>query len=359
MNIRKMKFFAWFIVVIACNPSVSFFSKGYLVRNLLALRYESAFSFPSLRENVRYAHDQVIWPKCRNYRIDLYKVAVYSSPRHATGTKLYMSLRLDKHYATQLPDWADENLIKLLGPRLGAIASLVHQDASVLDAGTDHGLLAIGLATSGRARRVVASDVHEEPLDNCRSNLAAAGPSAQARIDVRLGDGLSVLSPGEVDTVTIAGMGGAKVVDILFGGGGGGGGGGWPSAEEAGIRRAVVQPTSNVEDVRAALCGRGWTITDEGLTSSGRWAHIILAADAPPRAAAAGGPPPGLSEEDVVLGPLLRRRPACPLYRAWLRRQLDYYRAVERGGARAGRCGQGDVTAGRRVFILERFMRPT
>lgn len=269
-----------------------------------------------------------------------------------------MSLRLDRHYIPELPLWADSSLIKELGPRLGTIASLVDQDASVLDAGTDHGLLAIGLAASGRARLVVASDVHEEPLANCRRNLAAASPLAQSRIDVRLGDGLAVLSPGEVDTITVAGMGGPKVLEILFGGGADGRG---PPAEALGIRRAVLQPTSNFEDVRAELCSRGWTITHEGLTSSGRWAHVVLAADAPAGAACTGGGPgpwaPMLCEEDVVLGPLLRRRPACGLYRAWLRHRLEYFLAVDQGGARTGRCGPGDVAAGRRVFIIERFLQ--
>jgi tRNA (adenine22-N1)-methyltransferase len=266
-----------------------------------------------------------------------------------------MSLRLERHYATPPPDWSDSGLVRELGPRLGTIASLVTPGASVIDVGTDHGLLAIALAASGRALRVVASDVHEEPLANCRRNLAAAGPPAQGRVEVRFGSGLSVLRPGEVDTATIAGMGGAKILDVLFGGAAAGG----PSAEELGIRRAVVQPTSNVEDVRAALARRGWSITHEALTCTGRWAHVVVAAEPPAAAAgAAGGPPaPGMSEEDAVLGPLLRRRPRCEVYRGWLRHQLRHYRAVEAGAARLGRCEPGDVEAGRRAFIIDRALR--
>jgi tRNA (adenine22-N1)-methyltransferase len=250
-------------------------------------------------------------------------------------------------------------LVRELGPRLGTIASLVLPGASVIDVGTDHGLLAIALAASGRALRVIASDVHEEPLANCRRNLAAAGPAAQGRVDVRFGSGLTVLRPGEVNTATVAGMGGAKILDVLFGAAAAAGEPPLPSAEELGIRRAVVQPTSNVEDVRAALARRGWTITHEALTCTGRWAHVVLAAE-PPASGAGGGPAPaGMSEEDAVLGPLLRRRPRCEVYRGWLRHQLRHYRAVEDGAARLGRCEPGDVEASRRAFIIDRALRTT
>ena len=260
----------------------------------------------------------------------------------------YMSLRLDRHYDSEMPTWSDAKFVQELGPRLGCIASLVYPGARVLDAGTDHGLLAIALA-GGRANYVVASDVHEEPLANCRRNLAAADPATQARVDVRLGDGLSVLRPGEVDTLTVAGMGGAKVLELVFGG---------PPTEALGIRRAVLQPTSDVEGMRAALSSRGWTVTHEGLTSSGRWAHVRLAAE--PSAPAAAGPwTPTLSEEDAVLGPFLRRRPACALYRAWLRHRLGHFKAVADGAARSGRCGPGEREAGRRAFIIDRFLRDT
>ncbi len=223
----------------------------------------------------------------------------------------------------------------------------------MLDAGTDHGLLAIALARLGRASHVVASDVHEEPLANCRRNLAAADQLTQARVDVRLGDGLSVLRPGEVDTLVVAGMGGAKALDIVLGGPAG------PSSEEMGIRRAVLQPTSDVEDVRVALARHGWAITHEGLTSTGRWAHVILAAEPVGSALAAGPWEPSLNDEDAALGPLLRRQPACELYRGWLRRRLEYFRAVEQGAARAGRCNHGVAIAARRAFIIERFLRRT
>ena len=59
----------------------------------------------------------------------------------------------------------------MLGPRLATIASLVPKGSAVLDVGTDHGYLSIGLLRSGRATYVIASDVMEKPLNNCRLNV--------------------------------------------------------------------------------------------------------------------------------------------------------------------------------------------
>ncbi|KAJ1493922.1 hypothetical protein T484DRAFT_1767189 [Baffinella frigidus] len=60
---------------------------------------------------------------------------------------------------------------------------------------------------SGRARRVVASDLNELPLANARESLAAIARAGDVhnilpRLELRLGDGLDVLAPGEVDTLT-------------------------------------------------------------------------------------------------------------------------------------------------------------
>ncbi|WP_372662949.1 tRNA (adenine(22)-N(1))-methyltransferase TrmK [Cohnella sp.] len=100
-----------------------------------------------------------------------------------------------------------------LSRRLSTLAEWVPEGARFADIGTDHALLPVFLARSGKITYAVAGDVHAGPVEAAKRQVAEAG--LEDVVSVRLGDGMSVLSPGEVDTVAIAGMGGSLMVRIL------------------------------------------------------------------------------------------------------------------------------------------------
>ena len=90
-----------------------------------------------------------------------------------------------------------------LSPRLGAIAGLVPEGCGCLaDIGTDHGYVPVSLLLEGRVWRAVAADIGAPPLEHARRTAARYGVTDQ--IDFRLGDGLSVLRPGEAEAIVIA-----------------------------------------------------------------------------------------------------------------------------------------------------------
>ena len=91
-----------------------------------------------------------------------------------------------------------------LDARLAAAAALVRPGLPVADIGCDHGKLTAALACSGLYPKVIGSDLRPDPLDKARRTVEAAG--CQDRVELRLGDGLSVLSAGEVGTIVIAGV---------------------------------------------------------------------------------------------------------------------------------------------------------
>ena len=93
-----------------------------------------------------------------------------------------------------------------LSPRLETIAQMIPAGAKVADIGTDHGRLPRYLVAKGLSPFVVASDRIKMPIAALKSQVQALGLEEQ--ISVRLGDGLTVAQPGEVDTIVLSGMGG-------------------------------------------------------------------------------------------------------------------------------------------------------
>lgn len=102
----------------------------------------------------------------------------------------------------------------MLPIRLAVLGSYVPNGVVAADIGCDHALLPIDLIQRDCAVKVIACDIHEGPLAEAKRQIAQAGIDA-TQIELRLGDGLSVLKPGEATVVTIAGMGGQLMVDIL------------------------------------------------------------------------------------------------------------------------------------------------
>ncbi|MGI6704417.1 MAG: tRNA (adenine(22)-N(1))-methyltransferase [Clostridia bacterium] len=153
-----------------------------------------------------------------------------------------------------------------LTPRLSAIAAMVPGGSVVADIGTDHGYIPVFLIAGGKVRRAVASDVKIGPLDKARGVIRRHG--LEDRIETRLGNGLEVLKPGEVDTIVIAGMGGMLIKDLLEAG---------RSALE-GIKRLVLQPMNAQEVVREWLSRNGYEICDETLAREKERVYQIIAA---------------------------------------------------------------------------------
>lgn len=151
--------------------------------------------------------------------------------------------------------------------RLQALAELVPEGCRAADIGTDHGYLAITLLREGRASFVVASDKNQGPYEAAKRTVRENAVPAEA-ISVRLGDGLQVLEPGEVDTACIAGMGGVLMISILEAA---------PDVTKR-LTTLVLQPMNGAAELRQWLYGHGWHISDESLAvADGRIYEIIQA----------------------------------------------------------------------------------
>ena len=151
-----------------------------------------------------------------------------------------------------------------LSQRLQAIADLVPAGAKVADIGTDHGFLPCYLAQSGKAELVIACDVNAQPLALAQKNITDY--NVGDKVSTRLGNGLAVLKPGEVNTVTIAGMGGALMIDILDAS---------PMVVDR-LKRIVLQPNVGAEAVRIWAEKNRWQIVAEDLIRENDIFSVII-----------------------------------------------------------------------------------
>lgn len=153
-----------------------------------------------------------------------------------------------------------------LSPRLQTVCDLVPHCRTVADIGTDHGYIPITLAAKYKGLSVIAADVNEGPLNRARANIEACG--FETRIELRMGDGLSVLKAGEAEGAVIAGMGGILMASLL------------KSRADivSSMKFLVLQPNSDQDKVRKTLIDLGWHMAKERLArEEDRFYQVILA----------------------------------------------------------------------------------
>lgn len=225
-----------------------------------------------------------------------------------------------------------------LDNRLAAVAALAPRGAKVADVGTDHAYLAIALVEERGAQKVVATDKNEGPCAAARRTLSSAG--LLERVPVRCGDGLAPISPGEVDTVCIAGMGGGLIASILAAG----------AEVLSGVSRLVLQPMNDAASLRRWLYENGWHIAEESLATADGRLYEIIAAE------------PGAEETPVTwlltLGPALwREKP--PLFSCHVEAQRSRLRRILDGmeKSEAAKAGEAYQKVAEELLKIERHWK--
>lgn len=154
----------------------------------------------------------------------------------------------------------------ILSERLRAIAQLVPNSHTLADIGTDHGYIPLYLIQQRRIQHAIAADISPGSLDKARQLIRQH--RLEHCIETRLGNGLSVLAPGEADIILIAGMGGVLIRNMI-------------DKEEEVARSAaalILQPMIGQEELRRWLLQNGYGITDEELVKEGRRIYQIIVA---------------------------------------------------------------------------------
>jgi tRNA (adenine22-N1)-methyltransferase len=155
----------------------------------------------------------------------------------------------------------------VLSRRLMKIAENVTQGSKLADIGSDHALLPVYLAQQKWIVSAIAGELNAGPFTAASKQVEEAG--LKHIIKVRQGDGLEVVDPGEVDVITIAGMGGQLIVQILTQG----------LAKLEQVQRLVLQPNVGEEVVRRFLVEQGWFLSNEVILQEDGKIYVVMTAD--------------------------------------------------------------------------------
>lgn len=193
-----------------------------------------------------------------------------------------------------------------LDARLKAVAKQIRGHTHV-DIGSDHGHLLLALIKSGRIERGIAIESNQQPFENSRRTLIGVNA------EVRFGDGLAVLKPGEGDSLSICGLGSETMRDILL------------AFPDRWPDRVVLQPNLRPEVVRRWALENEFHLIHEHV-SRGYWPYAIMTFER------AKNPDPiyeGLDlNSALIFGPHEIRRMDDGLI-AQLKEELEYWRAFD------------------------------
>lgn len=155
-----------------------------------------------------------------------------------------------------------------LSRRLTAVAKYVPDGARLADIGSDHAYLPASLLVSGKISYAVAGEVVKGPYENEKKEIKTLGLGD--RLKARLADGLAAINVEDhIDTVTIAGMGGSLIEEILS-----------KNKERlAGVKRLVLQPNVGEIRVRQWLMDHGYQIMAEDILEEDGHTYEIICAD--------------------------------------------------------------------------------
>ncbi|MCB9642698.1 MAG: SAM-dependent methyltransferase [Myxococcales bacterium] len=206
-----------------------------------------------------------------------------------------------------LGPFKDETSLPLLKPRLAGLLRWVQPSWRVADIGTDHGHLPLHLVARGHTQHVLACDKNAAPLGVARENIDLYKP--EGSIELRLGDGLAPLQDGEVDAITIAGMGRNSIERILRA----------RDLHRLGLRYLLLQSNTQEELLRRFILMQGWILRDEYLVEDHRIFYVGHLVEIPSQAT----PPTTLAPEDWLFSEFLLGHPD-ELLRPFLEQKLSW-----------------------------------
>lgn len=194
-----------------------------------------------------------------------------------------------------------------LNQRLKKVSTYI-QGNCIADIGSDHAYLPIFAIENNLTQKAIAGEVIKGPFEASKRNVIEH--QLNSVIDVRLGDGLSVIQDNDdISSITICGMGGPLIAKILDEG----------SAKLANQPRLILQSNIQSSAIRKQLLKMDYSIIAEDiLEEKGHIYEIIVAdylEDVEP-----------LSSQALKFGPELLKHKDNLFYKKWKRERDALYK---------------------------------
>lgn len=139
-----------------------------------------------------------------------------------------------------------------LSRRLETVAQFVPHNARLADIGSDHAYLPVHLALNKQIEMAIAGEVADGPFQNACHEIN--NRKLNEIIIPRLADGLAAVELADrIDTITIAGMGGALITEILDAG----------QDKLTDVSLLILQPNIGEAGLRKWLMEHSYAITAE------------------------------------------------------------------------------------------------
>ncbi|MDR0691263.1 MAG: class I SAM-dependent methyltransferase, partial [Streptococcaceae bacterium] len=143
-----------------------------------------------------------------------------------------------------------------LSNRLKKVASYIPEGARLADIGSDHAYLPIFCMLTGKISYAIAGELVEAPFEKALAQVDKNG--LKSCLEVRLANGLeAVFLDDEIDVITIAGMGGTLISEILEHG--------LQKKRLSGKERLILQPNIGENSVRNWLMNNDYQISAEAI----------------------------------------------------------------------------------------------
>lgn len=187
----------------------------------------------------------------------------------------------------------------MINNRLLAVAAYINHE-KLADIGSDHAYLPIYAIEQRKVKCAIAGEVVQGPYMAAVENVKKY--HLDNKIDVRLGNGLEVIEQNEVDCITICGMGGPLISEILHNG----------QDKLTNFPTLILQSNIHTEAVRNKLIALGYMIKDEVIMKERKHVYEIIVAERNDT---------GVTYNDIELkfGPVLLTKKDEVFYEKWLR----------------------------------------